>query len=114
MNTIFWFDNNFDKELSTYITTHCFEKATLNAKDECYRWSKKLLAYVKDKADYNIEVHEGIYLIEGEKELSHTWVVINDKIFDPTYLKFEEDYEQMHEMNYLAHEVYAKKQLELL
>lgn len=50
-----------------------------------YLFSKYL---VYKKRDQKVFVVEG-YVLKGEKELSHTWVVLENKIIDPTIAQFK-------------------------
>jgi hypothetical protein len=76
----FWFSDGFDESAKSFINDHPWPSASNHCYFESLRWSEFLR-----KNGFNAELFVGWY---GES--FHAWVVVNGKIFDPTFSQFQE------------------------
>jgi hypothetical protein len=76
----FWFSDGFDESAKSFINDHPWPSASNHCYFESVRWSDLLR-----KNGFDAEINVGWY---GSS--FHAWVVVNGKIFDPTFSQFEE------------------------
>ena len=76
----FWFSDGFDDSAKSFINAHRWPSASNHCYLESVRWADLLC-----KNGFNAEIQIGWY---GPS--FHAWVTVNGKIFDPTFIQFEE------------------------
>jgi hypothetical protein len=76
----FWFSDGFDESTKSFINDRPWPSASNHCYFESDRWSDLLR-----KNGFNAEINIGWY---GSS--FHAWVMVNGKIFDPTFSQFKE------------------------
>lgn len=89
----FWFSDDFDESAKNFINDHLWPEATNFCYFESVRWSDLLR-----KNGFNAEIKLGWYRVDVPTSVPafangscfHSWVVVDGKIFDPTFSQFNE------------------------
>jgi hypothetical protein len=83
----FWFSDGFDESAKSFINDHPWPSPSNHCYFESVRWSDLLR-----KNGFDAEIKIGWYRRAAGLDGScfHAWVVVNGKIFDPTFSQFEE------------------------
>jgi hypothetical protein len=78
--TSFWFAPGFDQAAKSFINAHPWPSASNHCYFESVRWAELLR-----KNGFDAEINIGWY-----RPSFHAWVMVNGKIFDPTFSQFDE------------------------